>query len=210
MTRNELYLLLATAMVAVGLLCVGGVLLEQRLSRPVRRLLLTGCAAVFLVLLPLPFAAIWPLSLLALLGLGVLGGSAIGRSLASPDAVIAFLVVVSVIDVISFRGGPTAWIIEGYRTGTSELLLHLAVTFPVRGRMVPLVGVGDLVIMSALIEATRRFGYPTPEVVAALAVALVSALAVGLAAGGIYFLPFVAATMTPYLLLRRRWPVRAA
>jgi hypothetical protein len=205
MTITRLYLLLAVATAIAGLLCIGGVMLTERLGRRASQRVLLLFALLFVALLPLPFASIWPISLVVLLGLGVFGGSAIGRALVTPGSTVAFLVVVAVVDVVSFSGGPTAWIIEGYRTGANELLLHLALTFPIRGRMTPLIGVGDLVVMSALIEATRRFGYPTPEVAGALATALLIALGIGLVAGGIYLLPFIAATLGPYLVLRRRF-----
>jgi hypothetical protein len=205
MTPTRLYILLAAATAMAGLLCIGGVVLAERLDRRSSRRLLALFAVTFLALLPFPFASIWPISLVVLLGLGVFGGVAIGRSLVTTGSIVAFLVVVSVVDMVSFRGGPTAWILETYRTGTNELLLHLALTFPLRGHMVPLIGVGDLVVMSAIIAATRWLAYPTTEVAMALGLALLIALAVGLLAGGIYLLPFVAVTVGPYLLIRRRF-----
>lgn len=208
MSREALYLLLGAALVGAGALTFAGTAVYTRLDARARRWSTRGLLAAYglwVVLRP----GLWPVNIVLVLAVGIAVGVAIGRSLGSAGALIAFLVAVSVVDVVSFTVGPTRWIVEGYTSGRSDLLLHLAASFPVAGRMVPLVGIGDLVVLSAVWDAGRRLGYPPLGLAGVLSVALLAALAVGLAAGGIFFLPFAALALAPYFWLQGDRPDEA-
>lgn len=202
MTTEAVYLLLGGAMVVAGGITFAGAGACARLRPTTRRWTLVASLAAYALLLllrPPP----WPTGTVLVFAAGITSGVAIGGTLTSRESLITFLVVVSVVDVISFAAGPTSWIVEGYRDGRSDLLLYLAASLPVEGRLIPLIGAGDIVVLSAIWEAGRRLEYPPLVLAGLLAVALLVALAVGLAVGGIYFLPFAAVVLAPYLHFRR-------
>jgi hypothetical protein len=113
----------------------------------------------------------------------------------------------AVVDVLSMSGGLSNMLIERYRDGSSDLLLYLTLVAPIRGRAIPIVGIGDLLVGGAAATALLRLGLRPVAVMRTIAVGLLSALAYGLWRGGAPALPFVAAVV--FLLIRWR-PIRAA
>lgn len=167
--------------------CIPAWTLSRRANRSLGVFLLVPYA--FLFLLPLPA---WWLGNAALL-LAVAGGALlIGRSLPTRGSLIAFLVVAGVVDLLSFGDGLTRAIIDGYRTGESDLLLRLALLAPLQGRIVPVVGISDLLIAASSAVALRGLGFGAGRVAFALAVGLGTAVIVGVVARGAAALPFLA------------------
>lgn len=161
--------------------------LSRRANRNLGVFLLVPYA--FLLLLPRPA---WWLGNAALL-LAVAGGALlIGRSLPTRGSLIAFLVVAGVVDLLSFGDGLTRAIIDGYRTGESDLLLRLALLAPLQGRIVPVVGISDLLIAASSAVALRGLGFGAGRVAFALAAGLWTAVIVGVVANGAAALPFLA------------------
>jgi hypothetical protein len=125
--------------------------------------------------------------------LGAVGGILlIERRLHSAASVVVFLTVAAVVDLWSMRGGLTRALLDRYREGSSDLLLYLTLVVPVNGRIVPIVGIGDLVVGGAAATALLRLGVRPWGVAAASAAGLLGALAYGLWRGGAPALPFVA------------------
>jgi hypothetical protein len=206
MKAELVYLLLFAATVSSALACFAGVVALERLPSRFRMHLGIGVSLVYLAVLVVQPGSPWFVSSLLVMMVAVAMGRMIGRGFSSRGAILTFLIVVAVVDLLSFSGGLTRWIIEGYRTGESQLLYYLSISVPLRGRPVPVVGIGDLVIVSGLFRGLRTLSFSTPEVVGILLLGLTVALGVGLAHGGIAALPFISASVAGYLLLRRDRP----
>jgi len=163
--------------------------------------LLTYCAV--LVLRP----SAWPVMDFAVLTGAVGGVLLLERGLRTPGAVTAFLVVAAVVDMLSVSGGVSRALIERYREGTSDFLLYLTLVVPIRSRVVPIVGIGDLLIGGAAATALLRLGLRPLVVMGTFAIGLLTALAYGLWRGGAPAVPFVAAAV---LFLVWRHSIRPA
>jgi hypothetical protein len=197
-----LFLALATAVTLAGVLIV--VAMAMRVGRHRRGpVLAIGLVAAFLV------ALVWHppvggVSNLLVLAGGVGGATLLARALTEPRAVVVFLVVASLVDVLSFSDGLTRALIDGYRSGESRLLLHLTLVAPIEGQWAPIVGVGDLFISGAAGAALVRFDRPFWHVLAVLWAGLLLALGVGLWRGGVAAVPFIAFAVAVYAWPRRQ------
>ncbi len=116
----------------------------------------------------------------------------VGKSLGSFGALVTFAATVSVVDTISFAGGLTRKIIDEYERGTSNLLQFLVVSIPTGDGVQPLVGVGDLCITGALFLGLARLHGHMLRASVVLVLGLTVAIAIGLFAGGVAGLPFLA------------------
>jgi hypothetical protein len=141
---------------------------------------------------------------LSVLLVPLLLGAVLGRRIATPQALVSFVVAAAIVDFLSFSDGLTASIIEGYRSGENLFLQYLALSIPLRGDAVPVVGIGDLIILSTVFTAFKRMDVGGLLSFVAPAGGLMVALILGLIGGGIYALPFIAAGVTAYLLLTLR------
>lgn len=189
---RSLFSILAAFVTLGGLAAVVGA------ARVVPRVALTRAKNVAVALL-LAYAAVlvirppgWPLSNLAVL-IGSVGGVLmLERGLRTPGAVAVFLIVAALVDLFSFSGGLTRALIEGYREGTSDLLLYLTLAVPIGGRVVPIVGIVDLLVGGAAAVALLRLGLRPVAVMGTFVVGLLTALAYGLWRGGAPAVPFIA------------------
>lgn len=138
----------------------------------------------------------WPVIDLAVLAGAVGGVLLLEGGLRSPAAVLAFLVVAAVVDVVSMSGGLSRMLIERYREGTSDLLIYLTLVVPIRGRAIPIVGIGDLLVGGSAATALLRLGLRPVAVMGTFAAGLLVALAYGLWRGGAPAVPFIAAAVS--------------
>jgi len=134
------------------------------------------------------------------LATSIWGAALISRTVRTAPALVALALAASVADMVSFSGGPTRWLLdsEGLRGG----LAYLAVSLPRAEGTVAVVGIGDLLLFGSFFLALSALDRPPRWVFAALIVALWFALAVGLARGGAFGIPFMAAAV----LVLLRWP----
>jgi hypothetical protein len=137
----------------------------------------------------------WPVMDLAVLTGAAGGVLLLERGLQTPAAVTVFLVVAAVVDILSVSGGVSRMLIERYREGTSDLLLYLTLVVPIRGRAIPIVGIGDLLVGGAAAAALLRLGFRLVAVMGTFAIGLLTALAYGLWRGGAPAVPFIAAAV---------------
>lgn len=204
---RSIFSVLAAAVTLAGLVAVVWVASLIRHSVPSWRRLVAGflLAAYVLVLILQPSS--WPLINLAVL-MGAVGGVLLLEpGLRTPAAVATFLGVAALVDILSMSGGLSRLLIDRYRNGTSDMLLYLTLVTPIRGRTIPIVGIGDLLVGGAAAVALLRLGLRPVAVMGAVAIGLLSALAYGLWRGGAPALPFIA---VPVFLLVWRHSVRAA
>jgi hypothetical protein len=201
---------LAVGVTLIGftLVLVGGWLAVHFVSA--QRLLLSAICLILYGIGLLFAPSRWLLFDFAVL-LGALGVVLLLERLIGGDAraVLVFVMVAAVVDIVSFSSGLTRTIIDQYRAGDSDLLLYLSLVAPYRGRVIQIVGIADLVIGGTVATVLFRYQYRFFPVWAAIGAGLVSALGVGLwRSGGVPAVPFIAgATM---LLLWRHGPSRKA
>ena len=132
----------------------------------------------------------------------ICAGSFIGRSFsdeALAQTLIDFLIISSVMDVVSFTGGLTNLIIENRGT----LLQNLSIAFPIGSKIIPIMGIGDLIIIGILFQSLSRLGYRSVETYLVPTTGLMLALFVGLLLGGNYALPVMALTTIGNLLEKK-------
>ncbi len=198
----RIVLTFAVILISAGMV-FGGVELMLRSQTRSRWAIASGLLAASIVFLLLQPGS-WILSNLVLFLASTVLGFGISWLLPSVPSVWTFLLVASVADAVSYGWGFTASTIESYASGSSELLRFLSISIPSGARLQPIVGVGDLVILASLFSALHRlkirriaaFGFPTAG--------LIVAAALGLAVGGVFAVPFIAASTAILLIYRRR------
>ncbi len=191
----SLFSFLAAAVTVGGLAAVVWAALLAGAISPSRRRLLAGALLLTYGAALMLRPPAWPVSDLAVLAGAVGGVLLIEGGLQTPASVAVFLGVAAVVDLLSFSGGFTHILIEQYRGGTGSLLLYLCLVMPVHGRVLPIVGIGDLFVGGSAATALLRIGLRPAAVVGAVAGGLLSALAYGLWRGGAPALPFIAAAV---------------
>jgi hypothetical protein len=208
-SRTRLFIL-ATLVTTAGLIVVVWAahwiskLVPRRIKHLAILMLFTYGAA--LVLRP----SAWPLMDLAVL-IGAVGGAVLlGRSLSSWGTVIAFLVTAAVVDMFSMSGGLSRVIMTQYQSGSSDLLLALALVAPLAGRLVPIVGISDLLVGGSAAIALIRVGYRRVVAIGTIASGFTAALIFGLWWGGAPGLPFIAVGVFLLVWTRPINPVRIA
>ncbi len=134
----------------------------------------------------------------------VLAGSSLGLLLSSEPSVISFSIAAAAVDIFSFSGGVTKNIITSYQSGESLLLRFLTISVPVQGNIVPVVGIGDLFILGGIYFSLKKLNYSDWESILVPLSGLLLALIIGLLIGGVFSIPFIALTVTIYVVYRRR------
>jgi hypothetical protein len=194
-----------TASIAAGILTY---LVSRNMARLTNRMVITFAVAalvaysVFLFLKP----GNWIVINLVVLVVAGLGGSGLGLLLKTKPSLLVFCIVASVVDIYSVTQGATSALIGEFQAGTSQLLRYLAISGPVDGSIRPLVGIGDYFIISAIYFTLIRLGYKHPLLVLAPLLGLLLAIIIGLQVGGIFAIPFIAATTIAYLYWQERVP----
>lgn len=143
----------------------------------------------------------WILIDVVVLCIGAIGGSGVALFLNSKPSLITFLIVASAADLYSFTQGATSRISDSYQDGSSDLLTYLVISLPTEGQLQPLIGIGDLFIVSSICFALVRLGYVGAQVLLAPLSGLLLAIVIGLMVGGVFGIPFIAATTILYLVL---------
>jgi hypothetical protein len=132
----------------------------------------------------------------------VVVGSLLGTLVTNLPALVSFCVAASIVDLLSTHAGTTAKLIQAFHAGTTSLLPHLSVSLAVYGHIRPVVGIGDLVILTAIDFSLRRRGHADVFAFAAPTAGVLLALAVGLLLGGVFAIPFISATTIGYVAFR--------
>lgn len=131
----------------------------------------------------------------ALLALGSVVGTLVGRAIEHPGHLLFVALVSSLADTFSVAhpAGPSAAI-----AAAPEALALLAISWPMFGTasIEPLLGVGDVVFTALYVAASRAHALPAPHTVLALALAFVATLLTVLATAlPVPALPFLGLAM---------------
>lgn len=180
-----------------------GARLTRCLTRPWLWSALVIALAAYAVLLWTKVAQ-WPISDIAVMLVALLAAATIGPNITSSSALITFCLTAGIVDFFSFSGGLTAKIIADYEQGHSLLLQYLSITAPLSDRIIPIIGIGDLIILGSVYCALPRIGHHDWLTFLFPLGGLLIALGVGLLMGGIYALPFIGGATIAYLLWRTK------
>ncbi len=174
------------------------------------RMLVTGLAVLSYAAVLFWKPDLWFVSDTAVLAAGLTIGMLIGSSLGSGGAIVTFCVTVAIVDTVSFSGGFTKVIIESYAAGESHALIFLTIAVPFEGAVRPIIGIGDLVILTALFSGFSRVGHGGWQPFVVPVAGLLLALGLGLVVGFVPAMPFISATTIAYMLWwMKRNPVRS-
>lgn len=142
------------------------------------------------------------ISNLLVISISILAGYSIGNSISTKSSLIVFCLTAAIVDLISFKGGLSAKIIEDYASGHNLLLQYLSISIPFNSKLVPLVGLGDLFILGIIFQSLIKLGYKNWSVSIIPIAGLVIALFIGLLVHGIYALPFISGCTILFLILK--------
>ena len=176
-----------------------GTRLTHQLTRPWLWRALVIILATYAILLRTQGSP-WLISDFTVLLVALLAASTIGLTLTSSLALVAFCITAGIVDFFSFSGGLTSEIIAKYAQGHHLLLQYLSITAPLSGRIIPIIGIGDLIILGSVYYVLPQIGHQSWLTFLAPLVGLLSALVVGLLKGGIYAIPFIGGATCVYLL----------
>ena len=209
MTRS-VFSALAAFVIFTGLVLVVSAARRLRRRLPVQATAVAiGCLTAYAIAV-IARPGLWPVPNLAVL-VGAIGAvMLLERGLGTASSVAVFLAVAAVVDIASVSGGLSRALIEGYRAGTSDILLYLTLSVPVRGRIIPIVGIGDLMVGGAAAVALLRLGFRWRAVMGTISVGLLGALTYGLWRGPAPALPFIAVAVFGWLWTARRLVRRGA
>jgi hypothetical protein len=170
-----------------------------------KRYLVAGAIAGFCGLGALAFRGSVLASDCFVLSVALFAAVLLAPRLRSMGALMAFLVAGAVADVISTYFGPTRLLVFNWthHLGSSGMRF-LAVTVPLEGKPIPVIGVADMLFFAVCVTVTRRFGWPEPPVFLVPLASLLAALAVGLLIGPTPAIPFLALGMLAYVYITGR------
>lgn len=192
-------LILATIFTIGGFVSVAWIARLILWMAPFKARLLAGILLLIYASLIFLRPASWLIIDIAVL-VGAIGAAVIlGGSLRSAGAVLTMLVTAAVVDILSVSGGLSRIIIDQYQEGTSDLILYLVLVLPIDSRLLPIVGISDLLLGGSAASALIRLGFKPIPVFGMIALGFLGALAYGIWQGGAPALPFIAAAS--FLLL---------
>jgi hypothetical protein len=141
--------------------------------------------------------AIFPGSIVAtnclVLFLALVAATLLGRQIGTAGALSIMLIVAAIVDLISAHAGPSRWLVDQAQNARGlPALQFLAVSLRLKGKLVPVIGVGDLMFFAAVVSVVRRLGWSEASTFAAPLAGILAALGVGLLTGFTPALPFLA------------------
>jgi hypothetical protein len=141
---------------------------------------------------------------LAVFAVSAVAAVFLGRGLRAERAIVAFSIAASIGDIVSFTLGPTRRLLRDAARGTGSLLSYLTLSIPLGKQVVPVIGIGDLLILGVLFVALGQIGTAAQIRFAVPTAGLLIALGVGLIAGGAFGIPFMASAVVVYFYARRK------
>jgi hypothetical protein len=170
---------------------------------PLKRIYLAIVLAVFIFTLMILFkTSNWFFSNLLVISISISAGFAIGSTIITKSSLIVFCITAGIVDFISFKGGLSAKIIEDYASGHNLLLQYLCIVIPYNGKIVPLLGIGDLFVLGIIYRSLTKIGYKSWFISLIPIAGLLIALFLGLMFQGIYALPFIGGMTILFLIIK--------
>lgn len=193
MTAALLILIVVATLASATLAATAATQLDRAPRIPARSAAIALLAGYLALLLSRPDSV--ALSNVTVVAAGAAAGVLIAGLVASREALVALAIAASIADIVSFTTGPTRWLLDRDPTDAGAgLLEYLTVTLPWGDRLLPVVGIGDLMFTAAYYLILRTLRVAPGLALAAPLAGLLVALAVGLAFGGAWAIPFMSAT----------------
>lgn len=191
--------------ILVTFLMYKGTRYVSRLTRPWFWSILVAILVIYSIMLWLKISP-WLISDTIVMIIALLVGYAFGLTVRSFSALSGFCIAAGIADFISFTFSSvlTSKIINDYEQGYNLLLQYLSITIPLSSRMVPIVGIGDLIIIGSIYVSLNKLGYNDWFSFLSPLVGLLMALCIGLLVNGIFALPFICGAIIIYLLLKSK------
>jgi hypothetical protein len=127
------------------------------------------------------------------LAAALVAGTLLSRQIGSIGALSAVLIVAAIADLISTHAGPSRWLVDQAQHARGATVIQfLAVSLRLKGSVVPVIGVGDLMFFTVVVSVARRLGWPETRAFVVPLAGILSALGVGLVVGFTPALPFLA------------------
>ncbi len=214
--NTELYgIIFAVLIVSTVILYIG-----SRLVLKVKKKILILSLIIFIVFyVIIIFMQIFNLILsnILVIILSILAGYFVFKSFNTENLwqlIIVFAIITSLMDYFSFGGGLTNEIIRSWEEESNVLLLFLCITIEVGPTIVPIVGIGDLFNITLFFCALDQLNYFSElnflvkRMISYLVptLGLLTALIIGFFVGGIYGIPFIAATSITFVLINQ-WKI---
>lgn len=199
MTPLQVALIFGTVTAAAGVEFAAAAALARVARKPLWVTAAAGLAGFAILLWIRPPSLV--LGSAAVLAVGALAGAGLGRLYRGREAVVTFAVAAAIADIISVFWGFTGELARSAR-GPGSLLSYLAVSIPMNGTVLFVVGAGDLLFLAYFFTTLREMGVrPGPRFAIPVG-GLLAALAFGLATPGpAPAIPFMAATVVAYLVI---------
>jgi hypothetical protein len=132
-------------------------------------------------------------------------GVLVSRLVRSAGALVAFLVAGATADIVSTYAGPTHWLVaQVEHSGGSAAIQFLAMCIRVRGQLIPVIGVSDLLFFAFCVTVMRRLGWPEAPVLLVPLAAYLLALGAGLAIRFTPAIPWLAVAVILYAYATHR------
>jgi len=130
---------------------------------------------------------------------GLAAGTLLSRQIGSVGALSTMLIVAAIVDLISVHAGPSRWLVnQAQHSHGAPVLQFLAISIRLKGILVPMVGVSDLMFFTTVVSVVRRLGWSETAAFVVPLAGLLSALGVGLLTGFTPGLPFLAGAVLLY------------
>ena len=134
----------------------------------------------------------------------LIAGTLLSRQIGSVGALATMLIVAAIADLISSYAGPSRWLVDWAQHAHGVTALQfLAVSLRMRQKLVPVIGVADLMFFTACVSVMRRLGWPELWTLIVPLGGLVSGLYTGLFVGFTPALPFLATAVLLYVCVSR-------
>jgi hypothetical protein len=144
----------------------------------------------------------WFISDCLIIIISILAGFVIGNSISTISSLIVFCITAGLVDFVSFTAGLSAKIIEDYSKGHNLILQYLCISMPIDGKIVPLLGIGDLFVLGIILQSLNKIGLESWFVSLIPIAGLLIALFLGLMVHGIYALPIMGGVTILFLLAK--------
>jgi hypothetical protein len=193
-------IIVLSALFSMSIVLVG----TQRLAKmqPRRRnSLIIITLLSYLVLLIIQVPQMWLSNGIVILA-SISGGLLICSFNRSKGGVVAFVITAAVVDFFSFSGGLTRWIINNNKISNTLVLQYLTISLHLEGHIQYIIGIGDLMIASAVGVSLNRLKYPPWRTNLVLLSAVLFAISIGLTVGSIPALPIIAFVTVLYIALQ--------
>jgi hypothetical protein len=133
------------------------------------------------------------------LAAALVAGTLLSRQIGSVGALSTMLIVAAIVDVISAHAGPSRWLVDQAQHARGATVLQfLAISLRLKERLVPVIGVGDLMFFATVVSVVRRLGWSETAALLVPLAGILAALGLGLFAGFTPALPFLAGAVLLY------------